>query len=64
MKIFVWQGFCPDYTDGLAFAVAETVEQARELVIAERGGYGPYEWGALSIYEITEPIAFSVSGGG
>ena len=26
LKLFVWEGFCPDYTDGLAFAIAETVQ--------------------------------------
>ncbi len=26
MRLFVWEGFCPDHTDGLAFAVAATVE--------------------------------------
>jgi hypothetical protein len=63
MRLFVWEGFCPDYTDGLAFAVAETVEQAQELVTKAKG-YDPFEWGTLKELDLSSPIAFAVSGGG
>jgi hypothetical protein len=63
MKLYVWTGFCPDYTDGLAVAVAETIEQAQQLVTAEKG-YEPFEWGVLQVFELTEPRAFCISGGG
>jgi hypothetical protein len=33
MKLFVWTQFMPDYTDGLAFAIADDEESARQLVI-------------------------------
>jgi hypothetical protein len=63
MKLYVWTGFCPDYTDGLAVAVAESIEQAQQLVTAEKG-YEPFEWGSLQVFELTEPRAFCISGGG
>jgi hypothetical protein len=63
LKLYVWTGFCPDYTDGLAIAIAETDEQARELVIAGKG-YNPYDWGTLHVYDLKKPVAFAVSGGG
>ena len=63
MRLFVWERFCPDYTDGLAFAIAENVEQAQKLVI-ESKGYEPYDWGDLKEFSVTEPRAYCVSGGG
>jgi len=63
MRLFVWEGFCPDYTDGLAFAIAENIEQAQKLVI-ESKGYEPFDWGTVREFPVTEPIAYCVSGGG
>ena len=63
VKLFIWAGFCPDYTQGLAFAIAETETQARELIIEEYG-YEPYEWGDLEIRDINISVARCVSGGG
>ena len=62
-RLFVWTKFAPDYTEGLAFAVAETTEQAHRLVI-EHLGYEPSDWGRLYIYPIRAGIAFAVPGGG
>ena len=36
--LFVWDKFCSDYTDGLAFAIAETLEQAQRLIEKKRVG--------------------------
>ena len=33
LKLFIWTGFYPNYSSGLAVAVAETEEEAKELVI-------------------------------
>jgi hypothetical protein len=63
LKLFVWEGFCPDYTSGLAFAIAENESEARKLIKKKRG-CEPYEWGELSIYPLTKRIAKSVVGGG
>ena len=63
MKLYVWTEFCPDYTDGLAVAVAESIEQAQQLVTAAKG-YEPFEWVLLLVFDLTEPRAFCISGGG
>ena len=60
--LFVWNKFCPDYTDGLAFAIAETVEQAQKLIQQHRGCV-VYDWGPVQRHPLTELIAFCVSGG-
>lgn len=62
LKLFVWSGFCPDYTDGLAFAVAETEDEARKMIGKARG-FDPFEWGDLTVHSLAEKVAFAVSGG-
>ena len=61
--LFVWTQFCPDYSNGLAVAIAETVEQAQTLIEHKRG-YRPTDWGPVQVFPATGPIAFWVSGGG
>ncbi len=63
MKLFIWTGFCPDYTSGLAFAIAKDEPEARKLVIKEHG-YEPYEWGDLEVRRLDWRVARAVSGGG
>lgn len=63
LKLFVWTDFCPDYTSGLAFAIAENESKARQLVAKEKG-YEPYEWGTLHTHKLTTRKAYCVSGGG
>jgi hypothetical protein len=62
LKLFVWDDFNPDYSSGLAFAIAETEEEAKELVEKERGR-SAYEWGCVKVFPIDEKVAFSVGGG-
>lgn len=62
LKLFVWENFNPDYSDGLAFAIAENINQAQELVIAKKG-HNLSNWGIVKEFPIA-PIAFEVSGGG
>lgn len=64
-QLYVWNEFNPDYTDGLAFAIARSEEEAKGM-IAEEMGFTPREraWGALSIHPLNKPVAFAVSGGG
>lgn len=62
LKLYVWTNFCPDYTGGLAFAIAENEEKAREL-IKKQHYYEPYEWGDLAVHSLNKKIAYSVSGG-
>jgi len=63
LKLFIWTEFCPDYTDGLAFAIAKDETDARKLIKKERE-YEVYEWGNLEIKPLSRRIARSVNGGG
>ncbi len=63
LRLFVWTDFCPDYTSGLAFAIAKDETEARAL-ISEEHGYVAYTWGDLKIYPLSRRVAKCVSGGG
>jgi hypothetical protein len=63
LKLFIWTDFSPDYTSGLAFAIAQNEKQVRAMVTKEYG-YKPYDWGTLTVHPVTQPIARAVSGGG
>jgi len=57
---FVFEGFVPGYSDGLAFAIAETIEEAKSLI--EPNG-NCYDWGILIVHNLDEKVAYSVCGG-
>ena len=61
LKLFVWTEFAPDYLDGLAFAIAETEKEARELVI-EAYGVDAYNWGRFEVKDLKEPCGYAVGG--
>lgn len=63
MKLFIWTGFSPDYTNGLAFAIAKDVEEAKKLIIKEHG-HEVYEWGDLEVRRLDRKVARCVAGGG
>ena len=63
LKLFIWTGFCPDYSAGLAFAIAKDEADARKLV-KERKGLPVYDWGDLEIRPLSRRVARCVSGGG
>ena len=63
LQVYVWEGFSPDWTGGLAVAVASSLEEAQALVIQSNDGCRPKDWGAVSIHALT-PCAFSLGGGG
>lgn len=67
LKLFVWPEFAPDYTDGLAFAIAETEKEAYDMVaakyLAEKSPWIPSDFGPVEVHEISK-VAFSVTGGG
>ena len=63
MKLFIWTGFSPDYTGGLAFAIAKDETDARKQIEKDRG-YPVYEWGTLEIRRLDRRFAKSVTGGG
>lgn len=64
LKLFVWTGFSPDWTPGLAFAIAPDETTARKLVIKSHFGIEPSEWGDAKVYRLNARRAFCVSGGG
>lgn len=69
LKLYVWTGFQPDWTDGLAIAIAKTESEAKQLIIesmcCENLQYTDSEiwWGELEVRDI-EKCAYTVSGGG
>ena len=63
LKLYVWTKFQPDYTGGLAFAVARSEVSAKKQIL-KSNGREVYAWGILSVHKLTSPISFSVSGGG
>lgn len=64
LKVYVWPEYQPDYTNGLAVAIAETEELARDQVtevdpIAARCRD---TWGPVEVHEL-KPQAHAVWGG-
>jgi len=55
LKLFVWSEFCPGYSKGLAFAVAESEEEAMEL-IREKHGCEPHSWGELEVLPLDRKV--------
>lgn len=53
LKIFIWPEFCPDCDNGLAFAIAETEEDARAMVM-QSYGFEVRQWGEMIVVPITE----------
>ena len=62
LRLFIWTDFSPDYTSGLAFAIAKDETDARKLIEKEHGDE-VYTWGDLEIKPLSRRIARSVSGG-
>jgi hypothetical protein len=49
VKLFVWDKVLWDYTPGMAFAVAETVEEARAMPRERSGHWQDFEGGELDV---------------
>lgn len=68
LKLYVWHGFGTDYTDGLAFAIASSEEEAKQLVLEyvdlNSDVFDDDEWGELTVHSLSTPIAGAVFGGG
>ena len=56
MHLYVWVSY---ESDGLAFAIAESLEQAAEWVMGSDGPINMDGWGPVQIFELDEPLAFS-----
>jgi len=63
MKLFIWTEFSPDYSSGLAFAIAKDQKEAMEMIEKEHG-VEVSDWGILEVRPLTRKVARAVSGGG
>jgi hypothetical protein len=62
LKLFVWTEFEPDYTDGLAVALAVDETSAKKQV--EKIDGTVRDWGTLKVYRVDQRMAAAVDGGG
>jgi hypothetical protein len=62
LKLFVWEDFAPDWSGGLAFAIAHDETEARKM-IEENHSFSPSDWGKLSVHRLDRRCVYSVSGG-
>jgi len=75
LKLYVWKGFYPNYAGGLAFAIAESEEEAKTMVIENmdieqeespewiESGFPERDWGTLEVKSLTEKVTYGVFGG-
>ena len=64
MQLYVWDQFAPDYSDGLAFAIAESLSDAQVLVAGDDPFQIPVsDWGPVTIHDLDKPFFKSVTGG-
>jgi hypothetical protein len=64
LYLYVWDEFHPDYTEGLAFAIAPDLEAARALVLSKTSLAPEHiEWGPVTIHYLTEPCCYARIGG-
>jgi len=62
LKLFIWTDFEPNYSGGLAFAIAKDEADAKKL-IREEHGFEIRDWGTLEIRSLCYRFAQSVGGG-
>ena len=62
LKLYVWEDFNPDWSSGLAFAIASSEKEAKDLILLDV--VEPAEWGKVTVHNLSKKIARSVSGGG
>jgi len=62
LKLYIWTDFNPDWSGGLAIAIAHSEADARLLIEKERG-WEVYDWGKLEVRPLTLRVARSVTGG-
>ena len=69
MRLYVWEGVLQDYTPGIAFTLASTADEARNLIATSLGGSEYIQKmikkelaGRPRVF--TKPIGFGLYGGG
>ena len=64
-KLYIWDDFYTDYTNGIAVAIARSLEEAKALVEKEHGGsYYLDCWGDYYTAPLNKPFAVRCTGGG
>lgn len=67
MKLYVWKNVLADWTDGIAIALANSPEEARQLIVAEMKADGYAERYASDLDGPPEvyhtPVGFYMLGG-
>lgn len=63
MKLFVWTNFCPDYSGGLAVAIAKDEADARKQIIKRFGVVKIWDWGELEVRRLDRRFSVHVCGG-
>jgi hypothetical protein len=64
MQLYIWNDFCPDYTSGLAVAVASSLEEAKALVLKDCGFEDDWiSWGSYYTKTLDSAFAIAVCGG-
>ena len=53
MNVYIWRQFAPDYSNGLAVAIAADEAKAQSLVI-DQMQYSPSDWGPVEVYSLDE----------
>ena len=65
LKLYIWDDFYSDYSDGMAVAIASSLEEAKALVEENHGvPYKLYNWGDYYTVPLNSPFAISIVGGG
>lgn len=65
LKVFIWDNCLTDYTSGIMFTVAESIEEARQQLLKECPHIPEYDLTQTPlIYELTDRPARAVWGGG
>jgi len=63
MKLYVWDDVLTDYTSGIMFAVAQSLEEARAMLRDECSFADDIDI-EPKVYDLTEPVCRVVWGGG
>lgn len=63
LQLFVWVNVLSDYSDGIMFALAHDVEEARKAIIASAGGSVAHDL-AKEPEVFDNVVGFAVWGGG
>jgi len=65
LSLYVWDEFCPDYSGGLAFAIATDLDSARAAVLSKPSIDPQWvKWGPVTIHPITDGICYTRLGRG